>query len=610
MPRLPFNLTLIRRGGVVSLPGLLVGAVLVILMALLINRLREDVVTYQSEARGTDQIEQLYRLVNSLQGHRDLSIAWLAGTAERREDLIIQAMEVRNALAAVRQGLPAQLQQGPHWEEAVTAWDDIDADGLDWVIPENYRRHTEAITNVHALIVDVADDSQLTLDEHLDTYYLQEMVVHKLPALQEVLSHHRALGVLALTQPKLRAQINEYIRPMFDRLTVTRTAHDEAFARLNNAAPEMSGELGRVRKELDERLRSLSSTMENEFLGGRYAITSESFFTQVSEIVDASQTLAYQTFVPELQRRLDARVREAQRMMLFVGLAVVVAILSLHFLVNQIRRHARELRNTNAELLAENRLRRQTEDELRVSMEAAVTANRAKSEFLANLSHEVRTPLNGILGMADLLAMSTLDEEQTTLLTQVSSSGKALKALLDRIIDFTHIEAGAITLAEHAFAVEPMVGQALFRHQAAAQAKGLSLAAEFAADLPAIVVGDERRVQQALDCLIDNAVKFTEAGSIRILVGASERAPGTLCLSMRVCDTGIGVPEDKRQFIFDSFTQADGSITRRAGGNGLGLAIARKLAQLMGGSLTLRDNEGGGSVFTLEILAKVFSEED
>ncbi|MBK6908436.1 MAG: hypothetical protein IPH08_15640 [Rhodocyclaceae bacterium] len=605
MVRLPFNLTMIR----LSLRALLVGAVLVVLMAVLISRLREDVVTYQSEARGTDQIEQLYRLINSLQGHRDRSIAWLAGTADRREELLNQAMEVRNALTAVQQVLPPHRLAGARWNEAVAGWSDIDADGLEWVMSENYRRHTEVIANFLALVVDVADDSRLTLDEHIDTYYLQDMVVNRLPALQEVLSHHRALGVLALMQPKFRPQVTEYIRPMIDQLSLARAAHGQTFARLQDNVPELRGEFDRVHKELDERLLALADTMDREFINGRYAITGEVFFAQVSEIVEASQHMAYQTFVPELKRRLDLRVREAQKMMLFVALAVVTAILSLHSLGNQIRRNARELRSSNEALQAENALRRQTEDELRVSMQAAVIANRAKSEFLANLSHEVRTPLNGILGMADLLSMSELDAEQGALLKEMASSGKALKGLLDRIIDFTHIEAGAISLAMDPFAVGSMVDQSVNRYRTNAEAKALTLAAEYAPDLPEIVVGDERRVQQALECLLDNAIKFTDTGSVRIDVSGRVLDTERIALYLGVSDTGIGVPTDKRQFIFDSFTQADGSITRRVGGNGLGLAIARRLAQLMGGSVTLSDREGGGSLFALEVVIGRFADE-
>lgn len=596
----------VRRDAVISLPGLLVAGVLVVLMALLIERLRGDIVTYQSEAQGTAQIEKLYRVVNSVQGHRDFSIAWLAGTAERREELIIHAIEVRNALAAARPELPASLLDSPHWRSALTDWEEIDADGLDWTMQENYRRHTQLAASILALIIDVADHSRLTLDAHLDTYYLQDMVVNKLPVLQEVLSHHRALGVLAITQPKIRSQVAQFVRPMLDRLAVVHAAQNETFERLDNFAPEMAGDIARVRKDMDARLGTLNATVEAEILGGRSMVTGEAFFDQVTEIVDASHSLAYETFVPELRRRLDARAQAARRMMGFVGLAVLVAIVSLHLLVRQVRRHSRELEAGNDALVAENRLRRQTEEELHVSMAAAVSANRAKSEFLANLSHEVRTPLNGILGMADLLAMSALDDEQAALLKEMAASGKSLKAMLDRIIDFTHIEAGEITLANDPFAVEPMVSLALSRQRAAAAAKGLALAAELAPDLPAIVIGDERRVLQALECLLDNAIKFTETGQVLVTVRATAPAAGTVGLEFAVADTGIGVPEDKRQLIFDSFTQADGSITRRAGGNGLGLAIARRLAQLQGGSVELAGREGGGSVFTLSVRAGAF----
>lgn len=236
--------------------------------------------------------------------------------------------------------------------------------------------------------------------------------------------------------------------------------------------------------------------------------------------------------------------------------------------------------------------------EASAARERAEAANEAKSRFLANVSHEVRTPLNGILGMAELLAGTRLDAEQETYVAAIRSSGGALASLIDEILDFSKIEAGKLDIAAEPFDVVHLVEGVAELLAPRAQGKGLEIAATAAAAVPRRVVGDAVRLRQILLNLAGNAVKFTEEGGVGITVAVAQDG----LLRFDVIDTGPGVPHARRAAVFEDFEQADGSTTRRHEGTGLGLAISKRLAERMGGSLALADGPGDrGSRFTVTL---------
>ncbi len=235
--------------------------------------------------------------------------------------------------------------------------------------------------------------------------------------------------------------------------------------------------------------------------------------------------------------------------------------------------------------------------EASAARERAEAANEAKSRFLANVSHEVRTPLNGILGMAELLAGTRLDAEQETYVAAIRSSGGALASLIDEILDFSKIEAGKLEIAAEPFDVVNLVEGVAELLAPRAQGKGLEIAATLAADVPRRVIGDAVRLRQILLNLAGNAVKFTEEGGLGIAVSVAEEG----ALRFDVTDTGTGVPPGRRAAIFEDFEQADGSTTRRHEGTGLGLAISKRLAERMGGTLALAEGETHGSRFAVTL---------
>jgi signal transduction histidine kinase/CheY-like chemotaxis protein len=226
----------------------------------------------------------------------------------------------------------------------------------------------------------------------------------------------------------------------------------------------------------------------------------------------------------------------------------------------------------------------------------AEAASEAKSRFLATVSHEVRTPLNGILGMAGLLRATGLDPEQTSYLDAIDASGAALATLIEEILDFSKIEAGKVEIARQPFDLSGAIDGVVELLATRAQTKGLDIAAHIAAGVPTRLVGDVARLRQVLINLAGNAVKFTDEGGVGLTIGLRNER-----LRFCVQDTGPGVPEERRAAIFGEFEQGDSSTTTRYGGTGLGLAISRRLVELMGGELTYAPAPGGGSIFSFDL---------
>ena len=250
--------------------------------------------------------------------------------------------------------------------------------------------------------------------------------------------------------------------------------------------------------------------------------------------------------------------------------------------------------------LLEKRIKDRT-DQLEEAMRSAQSASQAKSEFLANISHELRTPMNGVIGMLDMALDRELTPELAELIQTAQSCAYSLLLLMNDILDLSKIEAGKMTLEWIPFDFRALLEDCIKAHLPKAKQNSVSLHAEVSPDVPRQITADPLRIRQIIANLVSNAVKFTEYGSVDVRAGGEFKQPGQFLLQITVEDSGTGIPADKLLHIFDKFTQADGSVTRRFGGTGLGLAITQSLVELHGGNIQVQSELGRGSIFTVTL---------
>jgi two-component system, sensor histidine kinase SagS len=243
-------------------------------------------------------------------------------------------------------------------------------------------------------------------------------------------------------------------------------------------------------------------------------------------------------------------------------------------------------------------------DQLAEATRAAQAANRAKSEFLANISHELRTPMNGVIGMLDIALDQALNPDLVEQLETAQRCAHSLLSLLNDILDLSKIEAGKMTLEKIPFDVRALVEDCIKAHQPKAQENSVALLSEVSPNVPQEITGDPLRIRQILCNLLSNAVKFTEHGSVAVRMDGEFSRGSEFTLRFTVEDSGTGIPADKLLSIFDQFTQADGSVSRKYGGTGLGLAITRKLVELHRGEINVNSELGRGTAFTVTLLCE------
>ena len=272
---------------------------------------------------------------------------------------------------------------------------------------------------------------------------------------------------------------------------------------------------------------------------------------------------------------------------LSVGGILVLLIRRLRITENQLKLHQKTIEDNNIQL--------------KMAYQKAQQANSAKSDFLANMSHEIRTPINGIMGMIELVLETELDKDQKDNLQIASESTKTLMAIISDVLELSQIESGKVKLRNEPFVIRDKINELSKSFQTQASLKDLAFSCEIDPELPTKLTGDIYRINGVLLNLLGNAIKFTSQGEISLRVDMVDKTNDNLLIEFTVSDTGIGIPEDKLETIFQSFVQGDTSTTRSFGGSGLGLTIAKKLSDIMRGKLSVESEVGKGSRFSFQV---------